>query len=81
MANVVVNRQAHLGAFHKYNGLSSMIKWPKSGHPTAAEIKSLQWQPNLSMIDMDLKPIWEMSTNYKEMYYDNFQSGFSYTGF
>jgi len=28
-----------------------------------------------------LKSTWEMSANYNGVYYDNFQSGFSYTGF
>lgn len=70
-----------IGAFHKYNGLPSTVKWPKSGHRTAAEIKALQWQPNLSMIDIDLKSIWEMSVNYNGVYYDNLQPRFSFTGF
>ena len=32
-----------------------------SAHRTAAEVKPLRMVPNLSMIDIDLKAIWEMS--------------------
>jgi len=38
-----------------------MVKWPKEGHRTAVEIKPLQRQPNLNMINMDSKAIWGMA--------------------
>ena len=72
-----------IGAFHEYNGLPSTVKWPKSGHRTAADCGdyAITMAAQFEYVEMDLKSIWEMSVNYNGVYYDNLQPGFSFTGF